>query len=175
MRYSIFLFSILLCAAGFLNLQTERLADLDFDTSYVLYGLMFDRQILSINPPILHPAISLAYFPFQVFLSAGIHPMTSLQLQYGIYLGLSVILFGLLCYRLTERGIFSFIMAGLFSFFPSIQIIIQTMDDNLYAYPFLFSGLILAFSGENARAVNIYFRFVCAVILYSIMIFVCMG
>ncbi|HNH09969.1 MAG TPA: hypothetical protein PK683_15845, partial [Leptospiraceae bacterium] len=174
MRYSIFLFSILLCAAGFLNLQTERLADLDFDTSYVLYGLMFDRQILSINPPILHPAISLAYFPFQVFLSAGIHPMTSLQLQYGIYLGLSVILFGLLCYRLTERGIFSFIMAGLFSFFPSIQIIIQTMDDNIYSYPFLFTGLILAFPAAKKKASDIYLRFLGCVIIFSFMVFISM-
>lgn len=166
--------SLLLFSAGFLNLQTERLADLDFDTSYVLYGLMYDRQILSVNPPILHPAISLVYFPFRILWNSGIHPLTSLQIQYGIYLGISCILFGLLTYRLTGNRQFSFLMGGAFSLFPSIQVIVQTMDDNIYSYPFLFAGLILAFGSEKKSASNIYIRFLCAVIIFSFMIFVSM-
>ena len=173
-KYIIFFLSLLLSSAGFLNLQTERLADLDFDTSYVLYGLMYDRQILSVNPPILHPAISLVYFPFRILWNSGIHPLTSLQIQYGFYLGISCILFGLLSYRLTGNRQFSFLMGGAFSLFPSIQVIIQTMDDNIYSYPFLFTGLILAFGSEKKSASNIYIRFLCAVIIFSFMIFVSM-
>lgn len=174
MNYSLYFISILLFAAGFLNLQTERLADLDFDTSYAMYGLMFDRHILSVNPPILHPAISLAYIPFRMLYSAGIHPLTSLQIQYGLYLGLSCILFGFLSYRLTGRRQFSCIMGSLFSFFPSIQVIVQTMDDNIYSYPFLFAGLILSFSSERQSALNIYLRFFGSVILFSLMVFISM-
>ncbi len=167
-------FSFILFILSLLNLHIDRLADIDFDTAHAVYGMMFDEASLSRHPAILHPALKFIYLPFQFLYKSGFHPLTALQIHYGIFTTASAVLFGLLCFRLTENVPFSFLMFGSFCYFPAVQVIIQTMDDNLYAYPFLFSGLILSFSKEKLSSLNIYLRFVSSVILFSIMIFTSM-
>lgn len=167
-------FSVLLFFLSFFNVSGDHLADIDFDTAHAVYGLMFDEPSLSVHPAILHPAVKFIYIPFTILYKSGVHPLAALQIHYSIYITASALLFGMLCFRLTKNIPFSFLMFGSFCYFPAVQTVIQTMDDNLYAYPFLFSGIMLAFSTEKLSALSIYFRFVCVVILYSMMIFVCM-
>lgn len=166
--------SVVLFILSFFNLSTEHLADMDFDTAHAVYGLMFDESSLSSHPAILHPAIKFIYIPFSVLYKFGLHPLAALQVQYGIFLALSAVMFGVLCFRLTGNRNFSFFMFGAFGFFPPIEVIILTMDDNLYAYPFLFAGLILAFIPKNVSALNIYLRFTSSVLLFSLMFFISM-